>query len=183
MYIDNELTLSNPAITTTSASPGTSYVSASIDLAQVADISEGYALKVVTTMTGAFTNADATSAIRAVLCTADTPTTAGLYGAGPTNPTALADLIGVNGTLLAAATTLGLKVQTVNPFPHAVSSGLASPGAKHQRYMFVRYYAISAGATAFTGTNTGNLKTSIVLDAQDGVTFYADKIDTLPNPV
>jgi hypothetical protein len=182
MYIDNDLTLQNPAITTTSASPGTSYMSASIDLSQIRDVAEGHQLKLVTTMTGGFTNADLFSGVRAVLSTADTPTVAGAYSA-PTNETALLDLLNPSGTSLAGATVAGLKVQTVLPLPHPVTGGLATPGSKHQRYMFVRYYAISASATAFTGSNAGNLQTNIVLDAQDGVTFYPNAYDTLPNPV
>lgn len=177
MYIDNDLTFSNPNITTAASGAGTQYMSASIDLSVVRDLAEGHTLKFVTTKTGAFTgSADAT--IEVQIFTADSATTAGSYSA-PTNPTQLA----TTGAIpIAAADALGLKVQVVQPFPMPVTAGLTTPGSKHQRYMFIRYVVISATSDAFDTGNTGRLQTSIVLDAQDGVTFYADAISTLPNP-
>lgn len=177
MYIDNDLTFSNPNITTAASGAGTQYMSASIDLSVVRDVAEGHTLKLVTTKTGTFTgSADAT--IEVQIFTADSATTAGLYSA-PQNPVLLAS----TGVLpIAAAETFGLKVQVVTPFPMPVTAGLATPGSKHQRYMFLRYIVISAANDAFDTGNAGRLQTSIVLDAQDGVTFYADAINTLPNP-
>lgn len=177
MYIDNDLTFSNPNITTAAAG-GTQYMSASIDFSVVRDLAEGHTLKLVTTKTGAFAGSSVDATIEVQIFTADSATTAGSYSP-PQNPVQIA----TTGPLpIAGAEALGLKVQVVTPFPMPVTSGLTAPGSKHQRYMFIRYVVTSATSTAFTTGNTGRLQTSIVLDAQDGVTFYADAISTLPNP-
>jgi hypothetical protein len=178
MYVDNFLTITNPNLTTAG-----NYFSASIDLGVGRDIAEGTELRLVVTRTGSFTG-DAATTCAVNLWTADGPSTAstGAAGAGGSAGSSPVQLSAGQAIALAAATSLGIPVQTIIPMPAARNaSGLEAPGALYRRYLYV-VFAVAAG-TGYTGSNSSLYNVQIVIDAQDGVTYHADAIATLPNPV
>jgi hypothetical protein len=171
MYVDNFLTITNPPITTA----GT-YISASLDFGVDRDLAEGTALKIVITRTGAFAG---TGDVSVQVFTADTASVAATSGPGGTVGSGEYVLASTSAIALVAATAAGLPVQLILPLPAPRASNLETPGARYKRYVYLKY--VTTGT--HTGVNTGNLSAQIVIDAQDGVTYHADAISTLPNPV
>jgi hypothetical protein len=175
MYVDNFLTITNPAIT----SNGT-YISASLDFGVDRDLAEGTALKIVITRTGAFAGGNDVSV---QVFTADTASVAATAGAGGGVAGTVGSgeyvLASTSALALVAATAAGLPVQLILPLPAPRASNLETPGARYKRYVYLKYVATGT----HTGSNAGNLSAQIVIDAQDGVTYHADAIATLPNPV
>lgn len=180
MIIDNLLTFSNPTITT-SASGGTVYRTTTIDLSAVTggrDVREGYDLLIHTTLTAVFPAGGAAgSLVVARLKQATAPITTAGAVAAPTGDLFLADL-----GQWAVRVSASAGASTIVPFPAAVVSNLALPGTRHSRYLYIEYTVSEAASTALSGANAGLLTTSIVLDAQDGVTFHASGFTSGSNP-
>jgi hypothetical protein len=171
MYVDNFLTITNPPITTA----GT-YISASLDFGVDRDLAEGTELKIVITRTGAFAGG---ASVAVEVWTADTASVAATSGPGGTAGSNEYVLAATAAMPLATATAAGLPVQLILPLPAPRLSTLETPGARYKRYVYLRYLTVGV----HTGVNTGHLSAQIVIDAQDGVTYHADAISTLPNPV
>lgn len=157
MILDSQLTLTSPNITTRTSdglAAGQYNSVDQIDLGSRRDIAEGYPLKVILRVNGAFAGG-AGSSVAASLWTAD--------DASLTNATFYQAFFSLSKDAGALA-----QNSTYETTLHAPSQ---TAGTTLRRYLFLRCNA-SGSTNDFTGTGN-TLTMSIVLDTQDGRNYYA----------
>ena len=159
MITDQFLTASSPGITTASTPTATNYDTVDCwDIQNPRDMYEGHTLRLIVTIPAGQFGGGSGSSVSISLWAADTTAYSGnVYTGGPQF---ISGLRSFTQAQLATGGTFEMPIGPIN----------AASGTTMKRFMFVRCEAL--GSNAFTGSN--NIITArIVIDSQDGRTFYA----------